>query len=200
MFMSKACERPKRSRPPENGDGPRPEGVKAGAAPKEGKAGMASKNGKTGTTPGLWKGLAAASLLLAAAPAAAQEAGNLDWLAGSWRGAGTMFGQPSEAALDVRPALGGRFVELSYRAGGFEGRAFYSPAGEGRWRAAWFDNRGVTFPIAAAVADRTLTADWGSAETERGRTVYRLLPDGRLEVSDTAAGREFARHLLARTE
>ena len=45
-----------------------------------------------------------------------------------------------------------------------------------------------------------LTADWGSAETERGRTIYRLLPDGRLEVTDNAGGREFARHVMSRAE
>ena len=38
-----------------------------------------------------------------------------------------MFGNPSEATLSVRPVLGGRFLELSYRAGTFEGRAFYRP-------------------------------------------------------------------------
>ncbi len=48
------------------------------------------------------------------------------------------------------------------------------------------------------VAERTLTAEWGSAETERGRTVYRLLPDGRLEVTDHAGGRDFAVHTLSR--
>ncbi len=73
----------------------------------------------------------------------------------------------------------------------------------GRWRATWFDNRGVSFAIAADLAGRTLTSDWGSAETERGRTVYRLLDDGRLEVADTVIPRDgearlFARHMLTR--
>ena len=50
-----------------------------------------------------------------------------------------------------------------------------------------------------------LTADWGSAETERGRTVYRLLADGRLEATDSVAGaggalREFARHVLQKAD
>ncbi|MBX3561248.1 MAG: hypothetical protein KF780_05490 [Sphingomonas sp.] len=114
-----------------------------------------------------------------------------------------MLGNASEAVLEVRPALGGRFLEFSYRAGRFEGRAFYRPDGEGRWRATWFDNRGISFGIAAVLAERTLTSDWGSAETERGRTVYRMLDDGRLEVVDTVTAhdgqaREFARHILSR--
>ncbi len=144
-----------------------------------------------------------ALLVLVATPAAAQDTGALAWLTGSWRGAGTMFGNASEAALDIRPALGGRFLELSYRAGGFEGRAFYRVEDDGRWRATWFDNRGLTFPIEADVAGRTLTADWGSAETERGRTIYRLAEDGHLDVVDSVVGadggrREFARHVLHR--
>ena len=94
------------------------------------------------------------------------------------------------------PALGGRFLELSYRAGQFEGRAFYRPAGEGRWRATWFDNRGISFPIEALAAERTLTAEWGSADTERGRTIYRLLPDGRLEVTDMPAAAISPSHIL----
>jgi len=143
-----------------------------------------------------------AAVALAAAqapvPAPAQGVASLAWLQGSWSGAGTMFGRPSQARLEIRPTLGGRFLELNWRASGFEGRAFYSSPQPGRWRAVWFDNRGVTFPIQAMVGDRVLTSDWGSAETERGRTIYRLLPDGRLEVTDNAGGRDFASHVLTR--
>jgi hypothetical protein len=139
-----------------------------------------------------------AAAVLAAAPAGAQDARALNWMVGEWRGSGTMFGAPSEATLSVRPVPGGRFLELNYRAGRFEGRAMYRSAGESRWRATWFDNRGMTFPIEAVAAGRTLTADWGSADTERGRTTYRLLPDGRLEVTDHAGGRDFAVHVLTR--
>lgn len=145
----------------------------------------------------------AALLLLAAmaGPAAASDGpSGLAWLEGRWRGTGTMFGRASEATLEIRPALGGRFTEFSYRAGPFEGRAFYRPVADGRWQASWFDNRGVSFPIQAVLSGQALTSDWGSAETERGRTVYRLLPDGRLEVTDSAGGRVFASHVLRRAD
>jgi hypothetical protein len=143
---------------------------------------------------------AALLLCLVAAPAFASDGPSaLAWLEGRWRGTGTMFDRASEATLEVRPALSGRFMELSY-AGGFEGRAFYRSVGDGRWQATWFDNRGVTFPIEAAHSGQTLTANWGSPDTERGRTIYRLLPDGRLEVTDTAGGRDFATHVLSRVE
>lgn len=154
--------------------------------------------------------LLAAALLLAApgaaqspaAPAQGQPNEALRWLTGRWQGIGTMFQRPSTARLEVRPALGGRFVELIYHAGGFEGRAFYRPA-DGRWQATWFDNRGISFPITATLSGQTLTAEWGSAETERGRTVYAIGPDGRLRITDSVRQpdgnyREFASHSLSR--
>ena len=159
------------------------------------------------------KAALAAALLLAAPawaqqpqepPAAASPAAALAWIVGEWRGTGTMFGRPSEASLSVRPVLRGRFLEFSYRAGGFEGRAFYRPAAGGSWRAQWFDNRGVTFPIEAQTLERTLTSDWGTADTEQGRTIYTITPDGRLRVTDSVRRdggyREFASHEMARAQ
>ena len=140
----------------------------------------------------------------AAAPAATATA-PLAWLVGRWQGTGSRMGSPTSATLEVRLALGGRFVELSYVSSGFEGRALYRPVEGARWRGEWFDIRGVHFGIDAEVAPNLLMANWGSAETERGRTGYRLGDDGRVEVVDTVAGRdgtqrEFARHLLTRSE
>ncbi len=156
--------------------------------------------------------LAAALLLLSVVPLAAQSAppapaeqvSALAWLTGTWRGSGTMFGNPSEATLAVSPALGGRFLEFSYRAGRFEGRAFYRPA-VGGWQAQWFDNRGVTFPIAAQAGVQVLTSEWGNAATERGRTIYRLAGNGRLHITDAVrlpdgGYRDFASHILTRAQ
>lgn len=144
----------------------------------------------------------AAAAIFAAAPAVAQDATTLNWLVGEWRGTGTMFGRPSEATLSVRPVLGGRFIELNYRAGGFEGRAMYQFIDGGMWRAQWFDNRGMTFPIQGYQIERSLRSDWGSAETEQGQTLYHLRPDGRLHVTDTVrrdgAGHDFAVHVFTR--
>ena len=92
--------------------------------------------------------LAAAALLGGAAPSP-QPAGALDWLHGRWSGAGTVHGSPSEATLEVAPALAGRFVELRYRfttSGAqpfrFEGRGFYR-AEDDEWRGQWFDSTGA---------------------------------------------------------
>jgi hypothetical protein len=155
--------------------------------------------------------LLAAALLTLCSAAVAQAPGvvqaapapALAWLTGSWRGSGTMFGNRSEATLIVRPVLDGRFLEFSYRAGPFEGRAFYRAATDGAWQATWFDNRGVSFPIAGQVAGRVLISEWGSAATERGRTIYRLADDGRLHATDAVrrpdgSYSEFASHVLTR--
>lgn len=157
--------------------------------------------------------LLAAALLAAAtqpspgqlAPTAQTAAESLGWLEGRWRGAGATMGRADEAMLEIRPALGGAFTELSYRAGRFEGRAFYRRGADGRWTASWFDNRGVSFAIVATVAGQTLTAEWGSPGAERGRTHYRLGADGRLHVTDSVLGpdgsyRTFATHVLTRIE
>lgn len=148
-----------------------------------------------------------------ASPAAAQQGeqrAGLDWLVGSWKGGGTHGGRPSEASLDVRPAIGGKFLELRYRVEvrpplpfTFEGRAFYRPGDGNGWKGDWFDSRGMVLPIAATATAETLTSDWGNARTERGRTLYRLLGDGRFEVTDTVVARdgtsrEFARQTLSR--
>ena len=155
-----------------------------------------------------------AAALLAVAPAAAQQPSaparahqsleTLSWLVGEWRGTGTMFGNPSEATLSVRPVLGGRFLELSYRAGAFEGRALYSFVSGGRWRAQWFDNRGMTFPIEAREIERSLTSDWGSQDTEQGRTIYLLAANGQLRVTDSVRRdggyRDFASHVFEKAD
>jgi hypothetical protein len=153
------------------------------------------------------RGALMVGLLLAIQPAMARaDGGSLDWLIGKWAGTGTSFGKPSEARFEAAPALDGKFVELRYAITKpilFEGRAFYRQTPKG-WDARWFDSRGMVFPISAAVSGKMLTSDWGSPDTERGRTEYRLLDDGRLEVRDTVLGKdgqygEFARQTFTRT-
>jgi hypothetical protein len=161
--------------------------------------------------------VAAACLLCGAAaappapPAAASRSAaptEIAWLLGRWQGPGTFLGRPSNARLELRPALGDAFVELRYRvvtADGaapttFEGRAFYRREAEG-WRARWFDSRGTSFPVTARLSGSEFVADWGTPQSERGRTLYRLGADGSLLVSDAVSGvdggwREFARHRL----
>ena len=134
----------------------------------------------------------------------------LEWLVGKWEGGGTHSGRPSNASLDVAIVIGSQYVELGYRADlgveglrNFEGRAFYWPLGGKSWKGHWFDSFGNKLPISASADGTSLSADWGTVGTEQGRTVYRLLPDGRLEIVDYRLGedgsrREFARQTLRR--
>ena len=150
----------------------------------------------------------ALALLGAAAPAQ-EPAGALDWLHGRWSGAGTVQGAPSEATLEVAPALAGRFVELRYafvtsgeRPVRFEGRGFYRADGAA-WRGRWFDSTGAIRPLTGTVAGTTLTTQWGDPATEQGRTTYRLAAAGTLQVTDEVLRRDgrwlvFASHEMSR--
>lgn len=138
-------------------------------------------------------------------PTPRNPAASLAWLEGNWRGPGVTMGNVDEAVLVVRPALGGAYSEFSYRAGAFEGRAFYRRIEPGRWAGTWFDSRGISFGIVANADGRTLTSDWGSDQTERGRTTYWLREDGQLRVYDAVRGpdgvwRAFAEHTLTRAD
>lgn len=150
--------------------------------------------------------LAMLLLMLPVGAGAQEPGGRLEWLTGRWAGAGSSFGAAGEASLEIAPALGGAFVELRYIATKpvpFKGRAFYKEGSAGDWEGRWFDSRGVTWPIRATLSGTTLTSDWGTADTERGRTVYRRLEDGRLEVVDMVLQqdcrhRQFARQIFTR--
>ena len=134
----------------------------------------------------------------------------LEWLMGKWEGGGTHSGRESKASLEAGYALGSTVVELRYVMTlqvkffpKFEGRAFYRPLPEGGWKAHWFDSFGNELPVTATLEGTTLTADWGTAGTEQGRTIYRLLGDGRLEIVDfvlqpDGTRREFARQTFVR--
>jgi hypothetical protein len=72
----------------------------------------------------------------------------------------------------------------------FEGRAFYRPSGAGRYRGFWIDNSGAIRPIDAQADGDALVSAWGTDDTERGETTYRLTADGRLEITDRVRQRD----------
>jgi hypothetical protein len=70
-------------------------------------------------------------------------------------------------------------------------------------RGTWIDSRGVVLPVVVTVGGDSLTSDWGDDRTEMGRTVYRLVDAGTLEVVDAVRQpdgqyREFGRSVLKR--
>ena len=153
------------------------------------------------------------------ASAQAQSTPLVNRFHGTWQGEGKALGMDARLQLKWEPVLGNKFLRLSLRnemrrAGGpaqvFEGLAYYQASkqigasgGETTYEARWFDSRGLSFTIAGHVEGESLVALWGSPETEQGKSVYRLLTPGKMEVVDSVKqkdGRwkEFGRFLLVR--
>jgi hypothetical protein len=123
----------------------------------------------------------------------AQEGRALDPFLGAWEGQGKLFGTEATFSMEWEWVLEHKFVRLTFQnsmqspdgAGRIlKAQAFYLPVGEGRFEGTWFDSRGMALPLRAKIEQTTLTALWGGPETEQGRTVYRVLDEDRLEVTD----------------
>jgi hypothetical protein len=67
----------------------------------------------------------------------------------------------------------------------FEGHVYYEPKSDGSISGTWFDSRGVSFAVKGSFAGDTLTVLWGNPAQEQGKSVYRLLDAGTLEVTDS---------------
>lgn len=127
-------------------------------------------------------------------------------LQGGWIGTGAVMKREAHVELTVTPVLGDRFVRLQWvNSGGkegrqlFEGLAIYEERPDGTLAATWWDSQGARHAVSATVEGSALTALWG----ERGRTVYRLLETGALEVTDSVkrpdgSWSEFGRSTLKR--
>ncbi len=158
--------------------------------------------------------LAIALLPLGGAPASAQAVASdplaaLDRWLGAWAGPGTLHGSKTRLELRVDRALGKRFVRLQHknavempgRTMEFEGLALYRSSASG-FAATWFDSFGHVYPVTATLEGDTLRAQWGTADTEQGLTVYRLTSPSTLEVADSVkkagAYQEFGRATLTK--
>jgi hypothetical protein len=133
-------------------------------------------------------------------------------LLGDWRGTGVVSGQASSVTMTWTHEPGPRVLHLRFRndlAGGrgaqtFEGRGYYRLGPEpGVGAGIWIDSRGLFLPVATSITADSLTSEWGSETTERGRTVYRFVDADTLEVVDwvrTPNGdlREFGRVRVTR--
>ena len=131
-------------------------------------------------------------------------------LNGSWRGEGKTLEMPATLRMSWEWVLGEKFLRLSLKnemraASGnvqlFEGHAYYQPS-EGKCEGTWFDSRGMSFPIKCTVEGQSLTAMWGATGQENGKSVYRILADGKLEVIDSVkqkdgTWKEFGRFVMS---
>ncbi len=135
-------------------------------------------------------------------------------LVGTWRGEGESFGLDARLQLKIEDVLGNKFVRLSVKndmrtpngqTQSFEGHAYYQLNKEGTYVATWFDSRGISFPIKGQVDGNALIAFWGTPEQEQGKSVYRLLESGKLEVTDAVlqkdgSWKEFGRFVVTREQ
>ena len=119
---------------------------------------------------------------------ASEGASFLHRLAGGWIGSGSIMRREAHVELTVAPVLGGRFVRLQWVNNGgrdghelFEVLAIYEERPDGSFAATWWDSQGSRHDVTATASGSALTALWGY----RGRTVYRLLETGELEVVES---------------
>ena len=151
-------------------------------------------------------------LLLTGQAVVTQGQNDIGRLAGSWSGEGKAFGMPSRPEMKWELTLNGKFFKLNYKtemksAKGetriFEGHGYYKSLGDGKYQGTWFDSQGAQHPIKATFEDNALTANWGTPETEEGRTVYRITATDEIEVVDSVRKKdgtwqEFSRAKLKR--
>ena len=151
-------------------------------------------------------------LWIACLPAAfAQEspaAGFFARIAGDWQGTGEVRGMASVQKMAWQPVLDGSFLRLTFdncmtAADGkewqFQAHGYYRVRDDGTITGLWFDSRGVSFLLSGAVdAGGTMTIQWGTDDTERGRSSYRIEAD-ELQVTDEVLSREGEWRVFGRT-
>ena len=124
----------------------------------------------------------------------------IETLHGEWTGEAKLMANPVHTTLRWTSVLSGKFtrLELEHRAGGAEGAVIFAghsyvankPGPE--TSGTWFDSSGTVRPQAVRVDDGALIVDWGTAETEEGRSVYKLVEGDKLQVEDwVKRGEEF---------
>ncbi|MGH7177120.1 MAG: hypothetical protein ACREJC_07065, partial [Tepidisphaeraceae bacterium] len=160
------------------------------------------------------RAVAATLLLWIACPVIAEGSPTerlFEQIAGRWEGTGETRGMPAALTLTWEIVLDGRFLRLSLdnrmttADGGswrFQGQSFYRFQDDGSIAGHWFDSRGLSFPLSGTVAGDVMTIMWGTDDTERGRSSYRVSAEA-LEVTDevlTLEGewRVFGRSMLRR--
>ena len=123
----------------------------------------------------------------------------IERLIGSWEGEGKLFGRPARFSMSWSWTLGQQFVELRFenrlvQEDGTEQKvleavALYRVTDDGTLSGTWFDSRGQVVELNAAATADTLSTHW-TADTEEGRTTYRVIDADTVEVEDHVLGEE----------
>lgn len=141
----------------------------------------------------------------------ANAAGSFGPLLGEWRAQGQSFGKPSRSAMVWRTVLDGLAVEIEYEIRltdskgeqRFAGIGHFVSKGPGSYRGYWVDNSGALYPIDGTIEGEAYVSIWGAAGIKRGKTLYRVLDSGRVEVVDwieqkDGSWKEFNRAIFTR--
>jgi hypothetical protein len=112
-------------------------------------------------------------------------------LQGEWVGEGRLLGRPAEFSMRWESSAPG-FVHLAFantwvaedgtRTPVLSAAAVYYPRGD-QATGVWLDNRPQQITLNATLTDSTVTTTW-TAESEQGRTKYRILSADSIEVRD----------------
>lgn len=137
----------------------------------------------------------------------------LEKLKGTWVAQGSAFGMPADVEMIWSTTLGGRYAQIQYKIVMhgkegkdqlFEGTAYYKPAGENKYVATWFDSGGEMHLISATSDANALTSLWGTPETKLGKTIYKLIDNNTVEITDfiqkkDGSWQQFGKNTLSRS-
>ncbi|MEQ1586226.1 MAG: hypothetical protein ABL895_10130 [Cyclobacteriaceae bacterium] len=131
-------------------------------------------------------------------------------LMGAWSASGTAFGKPAKVEMIWTTVLK-HFSRIEYKIMTpdpdskivFEGTAYYKQNGVNSYGGTWFDSGGEVHSIQATNDQTTLTSIWGKPEGKFGKTIYKLIGENELEISDyimtkEGAWREFSKNVLSK--
>lgn len=112
---------------------------------------------------------------------------------GPWEGSGTLLGSEAEFKMNWQSVLEDQFLKLEFQNKRTSGsgneliltsHAYYQQKSDSLFQGTWFDSRGITFPLRGTLKGSTFTVNWGSPETEQGKTIYTLTSDTEITVTD----------------
>ena len=97
---------------------------------------------------------------------------------------------PALDAAFFRFVFDNRMTAADGKESRFRAEAFYRVGPDGGISGNWFDSRGMALPLTGSVDENgALVILWGTEETERGRSTYRLADDA-LEITDEVVGED----------
>jgi len=105
-----------------------------------------------------------------------------------WEGSGTLMGAEANFEMQWAWVLDQQFLRLEFQnsrgSSTFKGHGYYRIEGGTTVSGMWFDARGFFFPLSGTLNENVLTINWGTPETEQGRTVYTLISSENIKVTD----------------